>query len=114
MRTDSSNTFSNNNYIFVLLDKLVACDWHCAVADRLEWRHRAEPGQNRAQAMSRARLSLPRRAWYYVKYDLREIVAPSSIPNPPDYVPEPKLGVRGWLSVRGAFMDGSLERTGCL
>ncbi len=27
----------------------------------------------------------------YIKYDIREIVNPTSLPNPPDYVPPRKL-----------------------
>jgi hypothetical protein len=47
--------------------------------------------------------SLLRRAVRYLRHDLREIIAPTSIPNPPGYVPPPpqSLGER-WATVRGA------------
>ncbi len=36
---------------------------------------------------------IPARVGYYLRYDLKEIITPSSIPNPPDYVEPPKRGV---------------------
>lgn len=36
-----------------------------------------------------------RKAWrrlkYYARYDLKEIINPTSLPNPPEYVPPEKL-----------------------
>ena len=40
----------------------------------------------------------------YVKYDLREIVWPSSMPNPPGYKPKPKLTWIQWWEVRFIFL----------
>lgn len=36
----------------------------------------------------------------YVFNDLREIIAPTSLPDPPGYVAPPKVSKRDWLKVR--------------
>lgn len=47
--------------------------------------------------------SLLRRAVRYLRHDLREIIAPSSIPNPPGYVPPPPQSLgEHWSTLRGA------------
>ena len=48
--------------------------------------------------MSKPRFIL-RRARDWVRHDLPEIVFPSSLPDPPGYVPQPKTPLREWIKV---------------
>jgi hypothetical protein len=43
-----------------------------------------------------------RRLWDYIRYDLREIINPSSLPNPPGYVPPPRTPIKVWFKVSSA------------
>jgi hypothetical protein len=43
-----------------------------------------------------------RRLMNYVRHDLREIVAPSSLPDPPGVKPERRLTLQEWRQVRHA------------
>eukprot|EP00887_Chlorella_sp_A99_P002635 scaffold6.g2635.t1 len=48
--------------------------------------------------MSKAK-ALARRAADWLRHDLREIVAPSSLPDPPGYVPAPRTSLLKWLRI---------------
>ena len=46
----------------------------------------------------------------YIRYDLREIINPSSLPNPPDYVPPEKLTWRERRQAR--YLNAAYTSTG--
>ena len=54
------------------------------------------------------------RVWHrvkrYVQYDLKEIVNPSSLPNPPDYVAPDKLTWQDWRRVNVQFACSDMRQ----
>jgi len=59
--------------------------------------------------MSKASKSLIYRIKRYITYDLREIIVPSSLPNPPGYVPPPSRTWRQRWTVLNAAIRGYID-----